>query len=215
MNHCENNTIKNNNIDSGGGINIIDSKNLDIYENFIENTEKAINLDTSNYNNISQNSILNNENGIYSKNSRYNNIFENSLSLNTLYGIYFLTNSNNNMVYGNIINQNKIALRIKGSRYNDIYENQIRDNVQKGVYICCAATDNVVFKNSFINNEEHADYTILSINYFYKDGYGNYWDDYTSRYPDAGQNNGIWDTPYEILNSNSEDLYPLVSPPIK
>ena len=79
-------------------------------------------------------------------------------------------------------------------------------------YICCGAENNIIYNNSFINNLKHVDYTVSYENYFYKDGFGNYWDDYPARYPNATHLNGVWDIPYEILGSSFEDKYPLVKP---
>jgi len=210
--HSENITINNNNIEGGNGIDLLDSKNIFILQNIIENTETAINIDTSNNNNISKNSLSNNDNGIYSEYGGENNIYENNIFSNTDYGIYLQTNSNNNIVSKNNIFQNKIAIRIKGSKFNNIITNEIKDNADIGIYICCGASDNIVYKNSFINNEKHVDYTILNINYFYQDGFGNYWDDYVEKYPNAKHINGIWNIAYDITGTNSKDEYPLVNP---
>ena len=210
--HSDNNTIINNNINNSNGIDLIDSDNNNIWQNTIENTDTAINLDTSDNNNISSNSIFNNKNGIYSKNGNKNHIYTNDIFSNTEYGLYIQTNSNNNIISGNKIYNNKIGIRLKGSKFNNIITNEINDNSDNGIYICCGAKDNNIYKNSFIKNVRHVDYTISYVNYFYKDGFGNYWDDYLDRYPSAKQLNGVWDTPYKILGSNFEDIYPLVEP---
>ncbi len=212
MYHSNNNTIINNNIKNGKGINLLNSENNIIRQNTIENTETGIDLDNSDNNNISVNSIFNNENGIYSSYGHKNNIYENDIFSNTEYGIYLLSNSNNNLITKNRLYENEIAIRIKGSRYNNFITNEINDNSDIGLYICCGASENVIYKNSFINNDRHVDYTIFNINHFYENGFGNYWDDYFDRYPNATQTNGIWDTPYQILGSNAEDIYPLVNP---
>jgi parallel beta-helix repeat protein len=208
---CDNITIENNNIDFGNGINILDSENNIINKNTISNTETAINIDNSNNNIISLNSINNNENGIYSK-GKENEISDNIIFENSDYGIYLLTNSNDNNIYANNLYENRITVRIKGSRNNDVFFNNLRDSLEKAVYICCGATQNAVFNNSFINNKRDVDFTILSVNYFYKNGYGNYWDDYVEKYPNANQINGIWDIPYDIPETNTQDEFPLVNP---
>jgi len=42
---------------------------------------------------------------------------------------------------------------------------------------------------------------------------GNFWIDYTEKYPDATSSNGVfWNTPYEISGGNNKDMYPLVDP---
>jgi parallel beta-helix repeat protein len=69
-----------------------------------------------------------------------------------------------------------------------------------------------VYHNSFINNKEHTDWG--RIHSTWDDGrYGNYWDDYKERYPDAKESKwrpGTWDTPYEI-GLDDIDRYPLVN----
>jgi parallel beta-helix repeat protein len=212
MYHCENNTIKNNNINSGKGIDLLDSKYIIISKNTIKNTETAINFETSNNNQIIDNSISNNEDGIYTKYSNENTIDGNNINSNTDYGIYLQSNSNDNLIINNRFSRNDVAVRIKSSKLNNMFTNEIKESTDKGIYICCGAGDNTVYKNSFIDNKLHVDYTILTVNHFHKDSYGNYWDDYTEKYPDANQINGIWDTPYDIPGTNAIDEYPLVNP---
>jgi parallel beta-helix repeat protein len=210
--HCNNITIENNNIDFGNGINFLDTEDCVINQNTITNTETAINLDNSNNNIVSRNSISKNEKGIYSTYGSDNDINNNDIFENSDYGIYLISNSNYNTITRNDLYENRITIRIKGSKNNDVFINNLRDSSEKGIYICCGATQNSVYRNSFINNKRHVDFTILNVNFFHKDGFGNYWDDYIESYPNANQNNGIWDTPYEIPETNSIDEYPLVDP---
>jgi hypothetical protein len=63
-----------------------------------------------------------------------------------------------------------------------------------------------------LNNKKHLDYSSSRDNIFFKDGYGNFWDDYIENYPVATQINGVWDTPYKISDNGIEDEYPLVGP---
>jgi parallel beta-helix repeat protein len=210
--YCDNITIENNYIDYGNGIHVLNSENNIIDQNSISNTETAINLDNSKNNIISSNSIYKNENGIYSTKGTENEISNNVIFENADYGIYLLTNSNYNTITGNNLYENRITLRIKGSRYNDVFFNNFKDSTEKAVYICCGASQNAIYNNSFINNKRNVDFTILNINYFYKNGYGNYWDDYVEKYPNANQKNGIWNTPYDIPETNTKDEFPLVNP---
>ncbi len=208
--YSDNNTIYNNNINNGNGIDLIDANNNNIQRNTIENTETAINIDNSDDNNINENTIFNNINGIFLINGNKNNIYQNDIFSNTEYGFFIQTNSNNNIISENKIYNNEIGIRLKGSEFNNIITNEFKNNSDKGLYICCGANDNNVYKNSFIKNLRHIDYSTSYENYLYKDGLGNYWDDYQTRYPSAKQINGVWDTPYKIPDSKYEDLYPLV-----
>ena len=120
--------------------------------------------------------------------------------------------SNNNIISRNKIYDNDVGIRLKGSKFNNVFKNEFNNNSNKGLYICCGAKDNIIYNNSFINNKKHVDYTISNVNPFYKDGFGNYWDDYLERYPNATQLNGVWNTSYQIPDSSFEDKYPLVEP---
>jgi parallel beta-helix repeat protein len=188
--YSDNNTITSNTINGGNGIDLSESDNNIIWQNTIGSTSTAIKTSRSNYNNISE-----------------NNIFSNSD-----YGMYIQSFSNNNIISRNNIYDNQLGIRLKGSRYNNIYKNEFNNNSVKGLYICCASKNNIIYYNSFIQNVRHVDYDVSYANYFYKDGFGNYWDDYLDRHPSAKQLNGVWDTPYKILDSNFEDIYPLVEP---
>jgi hypothetical protein len=71
--------------------------------------------------------------------------------------------------------------------------------------------DNSVHYNFFIFNNHHAfDPYNSSINQWDYLGEGNYWNDYTTKYPNATRLNGIWDTPY-VIDENNVDNYPLTN----
>ena len=131
---------------------------------------------------------------------------------NSKYGIYISSNSDNNIISGNEIYSNSVGIRLQSAKFNIVFKNEFNSNYDKGLYICCGAKDNIIYDNSLINNSKHVDYTVSVENYFYKDGFCNYWDDYLAKYPNATQLNGFWDTPYEIPNSSFKDMYPLVKP---
>jgi parallel beta-helix repeat protein len=95
---------------------------------------------------------------------------------------------------------------------NTVSGNTIANNMGYGIII--EAGSNLVYHNNFINSgEAHA--MEISNNLWYNATLqeGNYWDDYTERYPPIDEEPpfGIWDTPYEILYMGEFDLYPLVS----
>ena len=196
------------------GISVNSSNNI-ITNIVVSNTAKGINLKRRGEpknNNITQNTIFNNKNGIYSMFGSENNISANNIFSNSEYGMYLQSNSNNNIISRNKIYDNDVGIRLKGSKFNNVFKNEFNNNSNKGLYICCGAKDNIIYNNSLINNLKHVDYTVSYENYFYKDGFGNYWDDYLERYPNATQLNGVWDIPYKIPGSRFEDKYPLVKP---
>ena len=192
------------------GISIESSNNV-ISTNTILNTEKGIYIerDSAN-NNVLGNNIFYNQYGINTEYSDSNNISKNNIYLNSLYGIYIYS-SDNNIVTDNIISDGEYGIRIKGSENNEIFRNLIFNN-QRGMYFCCGAHNNIMYYNAFEQNSEFNAYDSLS-NQCNNGSVGNYWDDYTEKYPDATELDGIWNTPYDISGGN-QDKYPLVKPVI-
>lgn len=80
------------------------------------------------------------------------------------------------------------------------------------IYMHFAVSNNFVIENNIVFG---ADLRISGVETFD----GNYWSDYSGRYPDASEvdSSGVWDTPYALVDSQSEsrrfqDDHPLVSP---
>jgi nitrous oxidase accessory protein NosD/PKD repeat protein len=63
--------------------------------------------------------------------------------------------------------------------------------------------------NTFMNNTEHTNQPMETD--LFDDGamYGNYWDDYEERYPNANVTGRVWDTPYAVGAFGVMDDYPL------
>jgi len=164
-----------------------------ISENNIANNEVGVDLDPyADYNSISGNNIANNQyDGIDFDYSSNNNISDNNIANNGYYGIDFREVSNGNIISGNNITNNSLdGIFLEDSSNNKFYHNNLRDNGQQV-------------------------YSYRSVN-VWDDGYpsgGNYWSDYTERYPDAKEidGSGIWDTPY-VIDDYNRDRYPLVKP---
>ena len=79
------------------------------------------------------------------------------------------------------------------------------------MYFCCGAQGNTIYYNTFRQNTmENANDTFSNQ---WDDGtVGNYWDDYTEKYPAAIQLGDVWDTPYIISYGENQDRFPLVNP---
>jgi hypothetical protein len=84
------------------------------------------------------------------------------------------------------------------------------------------ASNNTLYRNSFINNTKQVNdyhwtesYLSPSINTWDNGKEGNYWNDYTGRYPNAIELNssGIWNASY-VLDQYNKDNYPLMSNPL-
>ena len=183
------------------------------------------------------NSYLNNLNisdtdlGILSAFSK-NISINNSCLTDTLLGIYVIKSSNHFISNCSIFNNTLFGIQIMNSSFFNIYSNNfgytVYGLVSGGVSKCIISKNifrnnqigivffdsfnNEIYLNNFIGNNQHAN---DDSNNIWDDGrYGNYWDDYKERYPDAKKLllKGIWDTPYSIPNGDNQDKYPLIKP---
>ena len=81
-----------------------------------------------------------------------------------------------------------------------------------GIFLGYGSNNNLICHNNFANNAQNA-YDECS-NFWYNATLqeGNYWNDYTDRYPDAtdADGDGIWDTSYDIPGGDNQDVYPFV-----
>ena len=101
-----------------------------------------------------------------------------------------------------------------GSDYNTIVSNNISEN-GCGIELDYSSS-NKFCHNNFINNGYQVSVRGESYNNVWDNGYpsgGNYWGDYTVRYPSAQEldDSSIWDTPY-VIDADNRDNYPLMNP---
>jgi parallel beta-helix repeat protein len=73
------------------------------------------------------------------------------------------------------------------------------------------STGNVIYHNNFVNNTTPATTDAEQNNTWDNGIEGNYWSDYLTKYPNAGEidNSGVWNTPY-VIDANNTDHYPLM-----
>jgi hypothetical protein len=133
----------------------------------------------------------------------------------------------------NIISQNQITLRdydtgfwITSSSGTVIAANNVTLSIQTTTFISANYSDFKVYHNNFLNIEKNTGGAFvfafnpnLTVDTFpWDNGYpsgGNYWSDYSSRYPNATEidNSGIGNTSYvSNINPNVVDRYPLIAP---
>jgi parallel beta-helix repeat protein len=195
------NTISGNNVtNTFEGIKLQSSSSYNnISGNKLENNYYGITISFStNYNNVSGNTVTAGRNGVYLMNCLNNIVSRNNITTNSNHGILLHPEASNNILSENYIKNNNKGITIFRSSNNFIYHNNLDNTVQ--VYF---------YESGPIN--------------FWDDGYpsgGNFWSDYTTRYPDAQEldDSCIWDTPY-VIDENNQDNYPLMeawapSPPL-
>ncbi|MEA3559170.1 MAG: NosD domain-containing protein, partial [Candidatus Thermoplasmatota archaeon] len=115
----------------------------------------------------------------------------------------------------NLIKKNDIGLFQNDTFRNIITENLFLDNEKEAVVLDECGSGKI-FNNSFVWNngittipfDHRKQVSISSSNFvpWYVKGYGNYWSEYLS--PDS-DDDGIVDSPFEIVDGGDQDLYPL------
>ncbi|MBU1940622.1 MAG: right-handed parallel beta-helix repeat-containing protein, partial [Candidatus Thermoplasmatota archaeon] len=116
-----------------------------------------------------------------------------------------LTLSTDNILTNNNIQDNQKGIYIYlSSNSNQIIGNTIKENTQYGIYIV-QSSNNLVYSNDFDDNGQNAQ--DASINYWYYNNQGNYWDDYNEY--DKDPTDGVGDRPYQIPGGSNQDIYPL------
>ncbi|MFX0136071.1 MAG: nitrous oxide reductase family maturation protein NosD [Candidatus Hodarchaeota archaeon] len=176
--------------------------------------------------------------GIYVYFSDYNILLNNTVNNNTIYGISLFRSDNNILLENKVYNNTDTAIRVvnceqttikknlvidndygiemwavvsDNCRYNEIVENYIINNDLYGIYIGSEASDNDIYYNNFSNNVINA-LDDGSNNAWDNEGTGNFWSDYTTKYPSASNDGFVWNISYEIGGSASaQDNYPLCS----
>ncbi len=123
------------------------------------------------------------------------------------HGVY-IANSGGNVFYSNTVANCEAGFWIAGGSNNDILYNTIQDNID-GVFINSGKGNNMISRNNMINSG-------ISVWYSTQPSVDkNYWNDYTTKYPDAAEigNSGVGDTPYVYDSINNyTDSHPLMQP---
>lgn len=204
---CNNITIQNRNLSNTYvGIELLETTNCLISGNIISNNRYGMDIADSSI----DNKILNN----YISNSRWdgiqlrwyanNNTIMNNTISNCDDGIYLTQSCNNNVITSNNILNNYNGIHIyKGLTFGDPSEDYDTFFVHSNY--------NLIYHNNFINNSQNAKDGCNNTWHNTTTNEGNYWSDYTEKYPNVTQTNGIWNTPYNISQGDNQDKYPLVS----
>lgn len=167
---------------------------------------------SSSNNSITRNRILRGKYGVFLFQEVNDNIISfNNISSNDYCGIYVSFFSERNMFYNNDVFNNFNGIRVKDASYNVFYKNNITGGLD-GVTLCCGSNNNTFYLNAFMRNGGVSAVDSVGKNHFDYLGKGNFWDDYTTRYPNTTSTEGIWDIPYSIASDIVKDNFPLVKP---
>jgi len=238
-----NNSMLNNRITlNGNGVTCSDTENAVISNNQIT-ANKGLGIDagfrsvncTVTSNHVSENM----GNGIFFKDINGSTVVGNNVTLNKGCGIGFGYGPNG-MIKGNYVAKNNVGIWISNAFENSIIANTIIENDGWGIQLEGSQQNNLIYHNNFIdnnNNDIQASIAELWVypdlfkqlepsqtprppqlvagaaNSWDNDAEGNYWSDYTARYPDAQKVEGeaVGSTPY-VINENNEDNHPLLAP---
>ncbi len=212
-----------------------------IYDNTCENNEYGIFLEYSNKNNVKYNTCSNNLLGIrllasysgnniennkcfsnnysiYIVNSHYNLICKN-VCFDNQYGLYLSTSDNNN-IQSNTYSRNSCGMQLYYSSDNFITNNIFYNNSDFEINISDSGSkNNNVHHNTFMNNKKNGIQAHdAGMDNIWDNSYdnGNYWSDYSLRYPSGANDGSVWNIPYEINGSSiSKDNYPLCKAPLE
>ncbi len=161
--------------------------------------------------NVAQNWLTNNKAGIQIINAQTVTVSGNTASNNTYYGIYI--DSKNATVNGNSATGSSDpisgdGIKVAGSD-NVVFENYFALN-RVGIAFAGSA-GNVFFHNDLVNNNQSVSMASSGVQVEWDNGsQGNYWSDYSVKYPSSTQAGAVWSTPYQIDAANA-DHYPLTS----
>jgi len=200
-----------------------------IFDCEITNNNMGIILDRCSYSNISGNTITSNSRGIDLYYSSYNEVFKNILDENDwAIGLYWASvtsgSSSYNVVRKNVVSNNIGGVVLCGKpscdvSYNVVAENNVTNN-EGGIMCRYYTSKNEIYHNNLIDNidsridEPNNAWDFGNKNYWDNGEEGNYWDDYTEKYPYARPRlfrPWIWNIPYRIVGDGYiRDRYPLV-----
>lgn len=199
-----------------------------IMENSLTKSYCGIQLHESNNNQIKQNMIANCTQGVYLDSSSGNQIQENNCTYNDQ-GIKLYV-SDDNLLERNFMSKNEQGIHLTGlsvhdanittlycSTNNRIIDNDIANN-EYGIYVS-KGEKNKISLNHFTDNTNQAKIEPIDIeqsednitlsNFWDNGNMGNYWSDYTNKYPNAVETYpNTWNTPY-VINEKNQDNYPL------
>ncbi len=212
------NTFSNTGVTLSGSYNSIDGNLISYGEGM------PISLENANTNLVYNNTVT--KGAVYLESSNSNIIYNNSISGggSLLLGDAINRPASNNFVSGNIIEGAVDWGILMGyGSYNIFYGNLVANNGGYGHDgyglaiggIDILVSNNLFYYNIFMNNTKNfgTNWQVIGSDSFDNGTIGNYWDDYSTKYPNATEtdNSGVENVPY-LVYGNVTDNYPLLAP---
>ena len=197
------------------GIYLEDTFNSTISQNYCSfNEDTGIYLSDSQNSTIAENNCsFNDSDGTYLSGSSNSSITQNDFTFNNEGGIYVSGSSNSTITQNSFTFNSEIGIYLTSSSNNTISNNTILSNDDYGIYLNTDAKDNIIWLNSLIDNYGNQSYA-EELNAWNFTGIGNYYGNYTIRYPEATEDGSIWSIPYQIDgNVANFDYFPLLAFP--
>lgn len=201
------NSIFENTLSSVGSA-TISSQNL-FYRNIIQN---GVGLYANIGDIVYNNTVTNCANGISMPGGYNNTVIGNRVVNNHGTGLSntayvqgsFPACGSNNLFIGNYVSGNSVGVLIDTSYQGHdanftFYNNNFIDNVQQ---------TQVIASNSSNAIQSYQFPLLFQSDHWDRNQIGNYWSDYTIRYPNASQVNSVWNTPYTV-GGGEQDNYPM------
>lgn len=210
------------------GVSIENSTNITLTNNSITNIEKIVVFSGSSSNcTFLKNGLRSGDEGILLIDSKHIDILENTIASNgvgiSCYSSTFPSKNDADGVsscayinmFGNTIASNFEAGISLRAYYVRVGYNTLANN-KEGIRFASDSYYTLIYQNNFMDNSENAKINILASGgggtWVWDSGSsGNYWSDYTTKYPNATQidHTGVGDTPY-VIDAYNKDNYPLM-----
>jgi parallel beta-helix repeat protein len=200
------------------GIYLWNTTDTTITRSVFRSNDFAIHISDSENITASENIPWSNSNGAYVESSSYITFIGNDIFDNWVHGIIAADSNDLTLVRNRLHSNNVDGIRMVGSTNSSVTNNIFSENM-RGLYF--ENSEGIyTFHNEFRNHTNHVRDNV-GIENVWDDGYpsgGNFWSGYagTDQYEGPSQNesnpDGIGDVPY-MIDPNSQDNYPLMSPP--